>query len=183
MTEPTPDAPASTLTPKQRRFVEEYLIDLNGTQAAIRAGYSADSARSIAHENLTKLDIARAIDEALAKDAGVTRPRIVSELAKIAFARPKDYFAWGPDGVTVKASEELNDDQAAAIAEVSQTITPAGGTIRVKLSDKLTALEKLGKALGLFKDRHEHSGKDGVPLGPILNVTYGVTPTKSAQNS
>jgi phage terminase small subunit len=178
MTNSIQNAPASTLTPKQRKFVDEYLIDLNGTQAAIRAGYSAESARSIAHENLTKPDIVRAIDEALAKHAGVTRPRIVNELAKIAFAKPKDYFAWGPDSVTVKDSQELDDDQAAAIAEVSQTITPAGGTIRVKLSDKLTALEKLGRALGLFKDRHEHSGKDGVPLVPTLIVSYGVAPSK-----
>lgn len=61
------------LTPKQQRFVDEYLIDLNGAQAAIRAGYSADSAKEIAAENLTKPHIAEAIDIALAKRSEKTQ--------------------------------------------------------------------------------------------------------------
>jgi phage terminase small subunit len=142
-----------SLTGKQKRFVEEYLVDLNGKQAAIRAGYSADAASEIAYENLRKPHIAAAIDQALATDPGVTRTRIVDELAKIAFAKPKDYFEWGPDGVTVKDSKDLDDDQAAAVAEVSQTVTERGGTIRLKLSDKQAALEKLGRTLGMFKDQ------------------------------
>ncbi|MEM9223461.1 MAG: terminase small subunit, partial [Pseudomonadota bacterium] len=53
------------LTPKQRRFVEEYLVDLNATQAAIRAGYSQKTARSIGQQNLTKLDITHALADAM----------------------------------------------------------------------------------------------------------------------
>ena len=57
------------LTPKQARFVQEYLIDLNAAQAAIRAGYSAKTARVIGHENLIKPDIAAAIEKAMAERA------------------------------------------------------------------------------------------------------------------
>ena len=55
------------MTKKQKRFVEEYLIDLNATQAAIRAGYSPDTAKSIGSENLTKPDIRAAVDKAEAR--------------------------------------------------------------------------------------------------------------------
>jgi len=55
------------LTAKQKRFIEEYLIDMNATQAAIRAGYSPDSAKEIGCENLTKPNIKAAIDKAMAE--------------------------------------------------------------------------------------------------------------------
>ena len=59
---------ATNLTPKQQRFVEEYLIDLNATQAAIRAGYSKHTAHSIGHENLSKPEIVAALAEARLSD-------------------------------------------------------------------------------------------------------------------
>lgn len=73
----------ANLTPKQQRFVEEYLIDLNATQAAIRAGYSEKTAKSVGHENLTKPDIAKAIAEAqekLSNKAQVTVEMVVQGL-------------------------------------------------------------------------------------------------------
>ncbi len=79
------------LTKKQKRFVEEYLIDLNATQAAIRAGYSPQTAYSIGDENLKKPEIKNAIDKALAERSrrtGVNADRIIEELAKIAFLNP-----------------------------------------------------------------------------------------------
>ena len=176
--------PAVELTDKQKAFVAEYLVDLNGTQAAIRAGYSRDSARQIASENLSKPDIAEAIDKALAERGGVTRTRIVDELARIGFADIREVVSWRPevigieppeddeDGepvkviqsrVTVLDSATLTADTAAAIAEVSQG---AQGQLRIKMHDKPAALERLGRALGMFKDRLEHTGKDGAPLIP-----------------
>lgn len=83
----------SVLTPKQRRFVEEYLIDLNATQAAIRAGYSARTARQIGEENLSKPDIASAIQTSMherAKRTKVTADRVVEELWAIATADPNE---------------------------------------------------------------------------------------------
>ena len=77
------------LTAKQQRFVEEYLVDLNATQAAIRAGYSPETARSIGSENLSKPDIADAIAEGRAKlseKCEVTAERVIRELALIGFA-------------------------------------------------------------------------------------------------
>ncbi|WP_213431657.1 terminase small subunit, partial [Paenibacillus dendritiformis] len=74
------------LTAKQKAFVQEYLIDLNATQAAIRAGYSAKTARKIGAENLTKPDIQKAIQEAMErreKRTEITQDRVLQELAKI----------------------------------------------------------------------------------------------------
>ena len=81
------------LTAKQKRFVEEYLIDLNATQAAIRAGYKVDNARQTATENLAKPYIAEAIEKALAERSrrtGINQDRVVQELAKIAFVNIAD---------------------------------------------------------------------------------------------
>lgn len=160
------------LTRKQQRFVDEYLVDLNGTQAAIRAGYSADSARSIAHENLTKPDIAAAIDAALAATPGITRTRIVNELGLIAFANMADYITVQDDGTAYVDLSKLTREQAAAIGEIiTETYTEGRGEaarevkrVKFKLADKLSALEKLGKTLGMFKDRYEHSGPNGKPI-------------------
>ena len=154
------------LTAKQAKFVEYYLLTLNGAEAARQAGYSKNSAYAIASENLRKPEIAAAIDKALAEDPGVTRTRIVDELARIAFANAGDFFEWGPDGVTVKSSSDLTEDQRAVVAEVSQTVTKEGGTIRVKLADKMAALDRLGRATRLFADKLEVTGRDGEPLVP-----------------
>ena len=149
------------LTDKQARFVEEYLIDLNATQAAIRAGYAESSAKDCGWENLQKPAVQAALHEAMdarSKRTAITADRVLQELAHLGFARMDDYAEWGPKGVTLKQSEGLTEDQLRAVGEVSETVTQHGGTIRFKLHDKLGALEKLGKHLGLFVERVEHSG-------------------------
>jgi len=73
-TEERTEEPQERLTAKERTFVEEYLVDLNGTQAAIRAGYSARSAAVIAHENLRKPKIALALDRAMPSAAVSAAP-------------------------------------------------------------------------------------------------------------
>ena len=152
---------------KRERFVTEYLLDLNGTQAAIRAGYSAKTANRIANELLSKPDIQAAISaaqEQRAKRTEITQDLIVRELAKIAFGDPRDVMTWGPDGVRLRASTELTDEQAAQVAEVSETTTTTGGSLKLKKHDKVKALELLGRHLGLFTDKVEHSG------GPVTVV-------------
>jgi phage terminase small subunit len=154
---------------KRQRFVEEYLIDLNATQAAIRAGYSAKTARSIGQENLTIPDIQNAIDAALAeraKKTEITADRVVQELARIAFVDFRQVTSWGPDGVRLLSSDELSDDEAAIVSEVSETTTETGGSLKVKRYDKLKALELLGRHLGMFIDKKELSGPGGLPLQP-----------------
>lgn len=149
------------LTKKQQQFVEEYLIDLNATQAAIRAGYSTTSARQIADENMSKPYIKEAIEKALAERSrrtGINADRIVQELAKIAFLNPTDVI--NMDEATVKG--EANRDDTAAIASVKVKKIPTDdGDIterEVKTYDKIKALELLGKHIGLFSDKLKVEG-------------------------
>ena len=151
------------LTPKQARFVQEYLIDLNAAQAAIRAGYSAKTARVIGHENLTKPDIAAAIEKAMAERAErteVTADLVVGELRKIAFANMADYMKSTPEGDPSLDFSALTRDQTAALREVTVEDFPyrrgkharAVRRVKFKLHDKRTALVDLGRHLGLFAE-------------------------------
>lgn len=147
------------LTPKQRRFVEEYLIDLNATQAAIRAGYSPNSAACIGKENLEKVDIRNEIEKSLAersKRTGINADRIVNELAKIAFINPIDV-------INIKDASLLDNyklDDTAAISAVKVKSNSDGNVIEreVRVYDKIKALELLGKHIGMFSDRFKVDG-------------------------
>lgn len=150
------------LTPKQAAFVVEYLVDLNATQAAIRAGYSAKTAYRIGAELLHKTSVAEAIQKAQARRevrTEITQDQVVTELAKIAFGNVRDVMEWGPRGVTLKDSAALTEAQAAGVAEVSESVTKDGGSIKLKRHDKVKALELLGRHLGMFTDKVEHSGE------------------------
>jgi phage terminase small subunit len=151
------------LTPKQQRFVQEYLKDLNATQAAIRAGYSARNADKIGPELLGKTRVAQAIQEAQAKLAAkleATVERIVGEYAKIAFLDPRKFFA--TDG-SLKPIVELDADVAAALASFEQDEHWKGTaddghevtTKRIRFADKLRGLDALAKHLGIFKGMQE----------------------------
>ena len=144
------------LTDKQARFVEEYLIDLNATQACIRAGYSARYADRKGSELLGKDRVSDAITKRIKdrqKRTEITQDRVLTELANIGFSDAGSYFEWGPDGVKVKPKEKLTAEQRAAVQEVSETVTKHGGTIRLKLADKIAALTKIGQHLGMFTER------------------------------
>lgn len=149
------------MTKKQKRFVEEYLIDLNATQAAIRAGYSPETAYSIGSENLKKPDIRACIEKAMAersKRTGINQDRIIMELAKIGLLNPKDLVDF--DEATVK--EEAAEEDLAAIASVRVKRFPTkdgeGIEREIKMHDKTKALELLGRHFGMFKDKVEVSG-------------------------
>lgn len=149
------------LTKKQKIFVDEYLIDLNATQAAIRAGYSTETAAVIGCENLIKPNIKSSIDKALAersKRTGVNADRIILELAKIAFVNPTDVI--NMDEATVRG--DANRDDTAAISSVKvKTIPTEDGNIterEVKTYDKIKALELLGKHTGMFTDKFKIEG-------------------------
>lgn len=155
---------ARKLSPKQAAFVAEYLIDLNATQAAIRAGYSEKSAARISVELLNKTQVRKAIEKAQAKRTErteITADRVVTELAKIAFADPRDLMEWGPNGVMLKDSSTLTEEQAASVAEVAEG---NGGTLRLKKHDKVKALELLGRHIGMFRDKVETEVSGGVVL-------------------
>lgn len=168
------------LTDKQRRFVGEYLVDLNATQAAIRAGYSQKTAASIGEENLRKPDIANAVQEAQAvraKRTEITQDMVLRELAKIGFSDIRKIVRWGKTELRVADAEEddatevhhglalvsvddIDDDTAAAISEISE----GREGLKVKLHDKKGALVDIGRHLGMFKERVEHTGKNGGPV-------------------
>lgn len=159
------------LSPKQAAFVAEYLKDLNATQAAIRAGYSAKTAASQGERLLRNVEVQRAIQAAqLARQqrTEITQDRIISELAKIAFGDPRDVMEWGPNGVKLRASSELTAEQAAQVLEVSETTSASGGSLKLKKHDKVKALELLGRHLGIFTDKFEHGGAGGGPLTVVV---------------
>ena len=146
------------MTKKQKRFIEEYLIDLNATQAAIRAGYSPDTAKSIGSENLTKPDIKAQIARAMAERSrrtGVNADRVIMELAKIAFVNANDVI----DAETATLRPDALPEDTAAIQSVKvKTFGEDGLEREIKMADKLKALELLGKHLGMFRDKLEVSG-------------------------
>ena len=144
---------ANKLTPKQRRFIDEYLIDLNATQAAIRAGYSEKTAYSIGLQNLKKLEIQAEIQKRrnrLQNKLEITQERVLQELAAIAFANGSDYAKVVNSGllptVEMIPTEELLPEKLPAIAGIKANQYG----VEVKLHDKVKALELLGKYLGAF---------------------------------
>lgn len=168
------------LSAKQQRFVEEYMIDLNATQAAIRAGYSEKTAKVIGSENLSKPAIAAAIAakrEKLAQKAEITAEKVLQELALIGFSNMQDYMRAGSDGDPYLDFSGLTREQAAALAEVTVEDFKEGRgesardvrRVKFKLSDKRQALVDIGKHLGMFKEQIQHTGE--ISLVPILNMT------------
>lgn len=163
------------LTPKQEAFVARYLLDLNATQAAIRAGYSEKTAQQQGSRLLLNVLVQEAIAKGREKTAAkleITKERIVDELAKIAFADIRKAVRWGkspidttsenasPNGlgiypVELVPSEEIEDEIAAAVSEVSLTQTG----IKIKMHDKKAALVDMAKMLGFMVEKHEHSGE------------------------
>ena len=139
--------------------MEEYLIDLNATQAAIRAGYKqSEYTDTNANKLLENTRIKEAIEKAMAersKRTGVTTDRVVRELAKIAFANAAEII--DAESATVKLGATAED--TAAIQSVRVKMFGEDGIEReVKLADKLKALELLGKHLGIFSDKFELNG-------------------------
>lgn len=161
-TEPTP-AWAAELNIRERRFVEEYLVDLSAKQAAIRAGLgkTPKSASEIASRMRRKQTVATAISALLAERAGATGSRIIEELGKLAFADVTDIVKVKDGRVIVTDTDQLSPDQRAAIAEISETVNENGRTIKVKMHEKGAALDRLAKVLGMYRDRVELSGPDG----------------------
>jgi phage terminase small subunit len=155
------------LNAKQERFVQEYLIDLNATQAAIRAGYTKKNADQVSSRLIGKSQVAEAIakgKEAMAKRNGITQDRVLQEYGRLAFADIRKLYK--EDG-SLKAPHELDDDTAAALSSI-EVVEMGGGlevgqdikhvpmyTKKVRLWDKKGALDSVGKHLGMFVEYHK----------------------------
>lgn len=137
------------MTKKQDRFVLEYLIDLNATQAAIRAGYSPATANEQGARLLANVSVRAAIDKAIAERSrrtGVNADRVVRELAKLGFANITDVV----DLKTAKVKEGASEDDLSCIQSIKIKPNEFGIEREVKMYDKRAALVDLGKHLGLF---------------------------------
>lgn len=195
----TIETPAE-LTAKRKRFIEEYMIDLNGTQAAIRAGYAESGASTEAYRLLRDAQIATAIAGLLRDLAAATPTRLVDELSALAFSdigkavvwdqqtehigdSDGSYFGGPPEEdaegavtkvitsrVTVLPSETMDPRTRLAVAEVSQG---AQGQLKIKMHDKVGAIDKLLRVLGMYQDKVNVSGT--VTVIPEL-VYYGAPP-------
>ncbi|WP_370682253.1 terminase small subunit [Comamonas sp. GB3 AK4-5] len=193
------------LTPKQERFVAEYLIDLNATQAAIRASYSARTAASQGERLLRNVEVAKAIQAAQAARAArteITQDRVLQELARIAFFDIRKLYR---DDGTMKDPHEMDADTAAALAsievkeelergEVDEELEdqPHGGalkrkrgelvagyTIKAKVFDKGSALQLAMRHLGMLNDKLGLSAPGGGPIETVTRVTRTIIDPKA----
>lgn len=157
------------LSPKQERFCLEFLVDMNGKQAAIRAGYSAKTAEVQASRLLSNAKVAERLNlmrSALEEKTGITVQRVLEEYAKIAFFDPSKIFKSTVGGDPyIDVSEATPDEWAAVTAIQCEDYTDGRGDdarevrkVKVTLADKKGALDSIAKHLGMFTEKVEHSG-------------------------
>ena len=170
---------------KLEHFAREYMIDLNGTRAAIAAGYAAKSAHVTASQLLKKPKVQAEIAKfqaKISKKLDITAERVLSELEKIAFSDPRKFF--NDDG-TSKPITQLDDRAAACLAgievsEITMQDTVIGHTKKFRLWDKPGCLERLGKHLGLFADKPAIAGS--ITNIGIQVVNHIERPSRTAAN-
>lgn len=156
------------LTAKQKRFCDEYLIDLNATQAAIRAGYSPKTACEQASRLLANVKVQDEIAIEMAersKRTGINQDRVLMEIAKMAFVNIDDVI----DLNTAQVKQTATKEDLACIQSVKIKPTEFGTEREIKLCDKKSNLELLGKHLGMFKDRVELD----TDLDLNISIDYG----------
>ena len=170
------------LTPNQEKFAAGIASGLSQAEAYRRAFPRSQAWKDEAvwsrASALAATDTVQQRVQELREDAAranqVTVDRIVAELAKIAFGDARRVMSWGPGGVVLRESADLNDDEAAIVSEVTETTTATGGSMKVKTHDKLSALKLLADIAGAVVRKTEVTGKDGEPLqaaGPVINLT------------
>lgn len=160
------------LNVKQKRFVDEYLIDLNATQAAIRAGYSKKRASEIGYQLLQKTTVQESIQKSMddrANRTQITADRVLQEYAKIGFADIKDFLSFrtaqtvvdrdkeGKPVIDYASIIELKDSEQVDGAVISE-VSLKDGSLKFKLHDKKGALDSIARHLGMFNDKLEVKG-------------------------
>lgn len=168
------------LTEKQKMFCLEYLKDLNGTQAAIRAGYSAKTANRIASENLSKpvvISFLRGSMDKRVVRCEITADMVLKEYAKVAFIDIREFYT---ESGQLKSPHELSDAAAASLSGIdvdeiwgydmlTEGNIKQGETKKIKMHNKLAALDALGKHIGLFKADNEQQKQITTPQ---INVSF-----------
>jgi len=148
------------LTRRQKQFIVEYLKDLNGTQAAIRAGYSANGAGVAANRLLKDVYISGQI-ETILTDRGLTPGGVISRLTEMAQVTVDDFFDF-PGGLPLFNADKARERGVLHLIE-SIEYDPQKG-VKIKFADKQHALELVGRYHGMFKDKHEVTGAEGAPI-------------------
>lgn len=166
------------LTPRQAAFVHEYLIDLNGTQAAIRAGYSPHTANEQAAQLLANLSVSKSVEQGKAQRfarVNISADAVVNEIAILANSNVDHYFV--DDYGNLKPTPEAPEGAMRAIASIKKKIRHAkDGSItyevEYRLWDKPGNVKLLGKHSGVKAcfDRVEVTGKDGAPIETITQI-------------
>lgn len=173
----TPPVDENTpLDARQRSFVAEYLIDLNGTKAAIRAGYSPRTACSQASDLLRRPNIAAAVQRGMEQRVSrvnVTADSVLHEMSLLSNSS-LDHYIVTDDG-QVRLAEGAPDGAMAAIQSINKKtkVFPDGSKtydVTIKLWDKPSPLKLMGKHVGLFADKVEVTGKDGGPLEVVAKI-------------
>lgn len=157
------------LKEKQVRFAEEYLIDLNGTQAAIRTGYAVKSAGVQAlrmDSNVYVKEYIEILKAERSERTKVTADEVLQYWAKIMRADIRNFVTFDANGFTIKNDEEID---GTLISEISETSSLNGGSKKIKLKDGLKASENVAKHLGMLIEKKEVTGKNG---GPVV-VRFG----------
>lgn len=166
----------ANLTPKQQRFVEEYLIDLNATQAAIRAGYSEKTAQEIGSENLSKPMVAKAIADAQLKREERTKIDADYVLRRLVEIDQMDVLDIMDDQMKIRPVNEWPKvwRQYVVNLENLELSDGEGCFKKIKWPDKVKNLELLGRhiSVGAFKDKIVHSGDPNNPINMSLKVVF-----------
>lgn len=168
------------MTDKQILFCREYIVDLNASAAAVRAGYSADSAKSIAHELLSKIEVSDEIQKLFDERATriqVTSDDVLREFHSIGMSNIKDFVT---SDFEVKPLDEIDFVKAKAIKSIKKTVTESEygskTVIEFQLHDKLSGLTNIGKHIGFFeKDNEQAKAK----TTNVINLGTGVKPDDS----
>jgi phage terminase small subunit len=150
-----------SLTEKRKRFAREYAVDLNATQAAIRAGYARNCANRTAYTLMHDPGVAAEVHrnmQAVSVKIDVTANKVLKELARIAFADLAAIVKIDHGRVRMIDTDALTIDQRSAIARIAET----ENGVKIDMHDKTKALELLGRYLALFTDKLEHSGNVNV---------------------
>lgn len=143
---------------KQKAFVDEYMKDFNGTQACIRAGYSPKGARQTGSKLLAHTNINAEVErrkEALRRENSVTVEKIIKQLALIAFTPITSFMTWSGGAVDLKNSDDIPLELHSVIEQIEESANPTAHNIKLRFSNRMKAIELLGKHFGMFTDKIE----------------------------
>lgn len=177
------------LSPKRERFCQEWVIDCNSTQAAIRAKYSkaraGQTGARLYKDGNIKARIAE-LQAEIGEKLGITQEKVLNELGKLAFTDLADVVEITENGVKIKNSEELDQQQLGAVAEVTESRTRKGEfvttTRKIKMHDKKGALDSLARHLGMFNDKMQHTGPNGGPVETQFTVEFVTKKTEDSDS-